>query len=50
MIKMKKGEYVKNFEVKLNIRAECEDDAKEMIEEYLGEVTEVEIIKIKQVE
>lgn len=40
---------MEDFIVKLRIRAECEADAKEMINDYVGEETEVEILSVSMV-
>lgn len=38
---------MKSFKVELLIRAECEDDAKELLEDYTGEETHIEIVSIE---
>lgn len=38
---------MRTFEVKLTIRAECESDARELINDYTGEETHIEIKEIK---
>jgi hypothetical protein len=40
---------MKTFEVVMRIRAECKSDAVEMIEDYVGEETDVKIISVKSV-
>lgn len=40
---------MKTFSVRLYIRAECADDARELIHDYTGEQTFVAIKKIEEV-
>ena len=40
---------MKTFKVNMKIRAECKDDAIELLEEYTGTETYIEIIDIKEV-
>jgi hypothetical protein len=37
---------MKTFDMTLKIRAECEDDARELIDDYSGMQTDIEIIKV----
>ncbi len=39
---------METYRVVLNIRAECESDAKELINDYSGEQTEIEILSIQR--
>ena len=39
---------MQTFEVRLKIRAECEADAIELLEEYTGSETDVEIVSCKE--
>ena len=41
---------MRTYEVKMSIRAECPDDATELIEDYTGEETHVEILEINEIE
>jgi len=41
---------METFEVKMKIRAECESDCEELIQEYTGEETDVDIISIEREE
>jgi hypothetical protein len=40
---------LKTYSVLLHIRAECEDDARELIDDFTGMETDVEIINIAKV-
>ena len=40
---------LKTFAVRLYIKAECSDDARELINDYTGQQTEVKINKIEEV-
>ncbi len=40
---------MKTFKVMLDIRAECESDAKELIEDYSGAETHIEIKEMREV-
>lgn len=37
------------FKMSLTIRAECQDDAEELIQDYSGQETDIEIKSIKKV-
>ena len=39
---------MKYYIVKVRISAECEDDARELVEEYTGQETDVEILEIQK--
>ena len=41
---------MKDFEVKMNISAECPDDARELIEDFTGQETDVVILEIREIE
>ena len=41
---------MKTYNVVLSIRAECPDDARELINDYTGQETDVEIHKVEEVE
>lgn len=40
---------MKTYKVTLNIRAECKADAEELLNDYTGQETDLEIIKIDEV-
>lgn len=40
---------MKTYKVILEIRAECKDDAEELIQDYSGEETDISILKIEEV-
>ena len=40
---------MKTYKVELEIRAECESDAEELLNDYTGAETHVEIKKVKEV-
>ena len=41
---------MRTYEVKMSIRAECPDDATELIEYFTGKETHVEILEINECE
>jgi hypothetical protein len=40
---------MKDFIVKLKMSAECKDDARELIDDYVGQETDVEIFSVREV-
>jgi len=40
---------METYEVKLKIRAECEADARELLEDYSGRETDLRIVSVKRV-
>jgi hypothetical protein len=39
---------MKTYTITLDIRAECEDDARELLEDYTGQETSVDIKSVKR--